>query len=117
MKFLRVIEETVVVLGSINPLDIAVNAEGGETTIHTDGEQSLVDILQLPNLYALLKRDSLIWATIIIICLLISMYFIKKSEKLAERKADIMHKFLIVFIICSLLWILDVAVFVLDSIF
>lgn len=104
-------------LGNINPLDIAVNAENGQTTIHVEGEQSFVEMFQLANLYYMLKRDGLIWGAIVIVCLLMSMLFIRRSEKLAERKADILHKIIIVFLICSVLWILGVVVALFDDMF
>lgn len=105
------------IVNSINPLDIATNAEGGKTTIHVEGEQSVVDMLQLNNLYFLLRRDGMIWATIVIVVLLATMLFVKKSEKLAEKKADVLHKLLIVFLISSVVWILSLVVNIFDYIF
>lgn len=110
-------EKWLYIIGSINPLDIATGAEGGKTTIHVEGEQSIVDMLQLNNLFYLLRRDGLIWATIVIVILLGTMLFVRKSEKLAERKADIFHKLLIVFLISSVIWILAAAVSLFDFIF
>ena len=102
---------------NVNPLDIATNAEGNGMTVVREGEDSFFQLFQLGKLFAWLKRDGLILASIVILFLLITMLFVNKAEKLADKKADIMHKLLIVFLISSVLWILDVIVVMLDKVF
>ncbi len=101
----------------LNPMGIATNANGGATSIQEQNELSLVRLLGLNDLYQLMKRDGLIIATIMVLVLLASMLFVHRSDKLADKKADIMHKLGIVFIICSLIWILNIVVAILDSMF
>lgn len=101
-----------------SPLDIATNAERfGKVTLHNDGMEGFMELFQLNNLFFYLKKMGLIISAISIIMILISMYFISRSDRLAEKKADIMHKLVIVFLICSCLFILSAVVAVLDIIF
>lgn len=101
----------------LNPLGIATNANGGDSNIKVEGETSIVELLGLNDLYQLMKRDGLIIATIMVLVLLVSMLLVQRADKLAEKKADIMHKLGVVFIICSLIWILNVLVAIFDSVF
>ena len=87
---------------SVNPLEVATNGAGIKT------DTTINDILDLNNLYNLLKRDALLIATIVIVVLLASMYFIDKADMIAERKKDIEHKLGIALIIVFLLTILNV---------
>ena len=69
------------------------------------------------DLYAILERDALVWAIIILLVTFISMLFVNNSEKLAEKKKDILHKLFIVFLIASLVSILNILLMFLDNIF
>jgi len=100
---------------SANPFDIMTNAEGGKVTIDTKGEQSFADLFDLGGLFQLLKREGMIWSAIVIVILLISMFFVNRSDKLAEKKADIMHKLLIVFLMSSALFLLGAIVYIFDE--
>lgn len=71
----------------------------------------------ITDLYAILERDALVWAIIILLGTFISMLFVNKSEKLAEKKTDILHKLFIVFLIASLVSILNILLMFLDKIF
>lgn len=105
---------------SVDPLRIATNAEkDGKVTIVSDQEQynGFLGLFDFNYIYYFLKREVFIWGAIIIVFLLITMLFISKSEKLAERKADVMHKLLIVFIASSTLFLLSAVVNLLDAIF
>jgi len=96
----------------LDPMEI-VSGAGGEDVV----EDGIVEILQLNNLFYLLKENAVILASIMLLILFISMYFVRESQKLADKKADILHKLSIVFLIFSILWILSVFITVLDSIF
>ncbi|MCR5719952.1 MAG: hypothetical protein K6F84_05250 [Lachnospiraceae bacterium] len=102
---------------NIDPMKIATEANGGKTTIHEYGERDLFYFFGLNGLFSFLKTQGLIIATIMVLIAFISMLFINRSDKLADKKADVIHKLKIVFIICSLLWILDLFVLICDSIF
>lgn len=101
------------IVAAISPLDIATEGAG------VDGEvaKEFADMFQLGNLYFVLRRDLLIWTTIVVVGLLISMQFVKKSEKLAERKNDILHKLLIALIGSTIIWLFSLVVAVLEYIF
>lgn len=101
---------------SVDPLKIATNAEGGKTTVANE-DGGIFRILELSSLYAFLKREVFIWGAIVTLFLLMTMLFISKSEKLAERKADVMHKLFIVFLASSTLFLLSAFVNLLDAIF
>ena len=86
----------------------------------TGGETPLIKanrILGFSDLFAILQRDAVLIAVISIIATLIAMLFVKKEEKLAEMKKSIGHKLLIVFIISSLLSILNLAIKLLNYVF
>lgn len=69
-----------------------------------------VDYLRTDSLYGAISDFVTMMSVVIIMGLLITMLFVSKSEKLAEKKQDIMHKLLIVFIATSLISILNFAV-------
>lgn len=99
---------------SLNPLDIATGGMGDESeVVNTD----IVELLELNNLFRLLQEWAVVIGAIVILALIISMHFVGKSERLAEKKADIGHKLLILFIIFSIVWIFNTLVLVLTSIF
>lgn len=101
----------------INPIDIATNAEGGNVTAVTKGEDSFFSLFQLGKLFAMLRRDALLLASIVMVVLLVCILYVNNSQKLAEKKADIAHKLVVIFLICSVLWILDFVVMILDYLF
>ena len=98
---------------SYDPLKIASEGIGAENPV--SGE--VVDILQLDNLFYMLEKNAVIWTGIIVLGLFITMLFVRKSDKLAEKKADVLHKLTILFAIASLIWFVNIAVVVLNSIF
>lgn len=91
---------------ALNPVDIASGK--GKSDSATIGGTDVAEFLQLTDLFALIRRDSILISVIVILALLITMLFIKKSDKLADRKADILHKLGIVFVIASLVTILNI---------
>ena len=106
------------ILSLTNPFDIITNAEGGNVTLKGNGEaENFADIFQLSRLYYLLKREGLIWCAIVTLALIVTMFFIKRSDRLADRKGDILHKLFIAVLISSALTILSAAVGVFDAMF
>jgi len=104
-------------VAAANPLDIATGAEGKNISVKGNDGNSFAEMMNLAGLYQMLKRDALIWSAIIILGCLISMFFIKRSDIVSERKKDIGHKILIVFLICSLITLLSIVVNVFDVLF
>lgn len=104
--------------GGIDPIRIATNAEkDGKITITGEEQHGFLGLFAFDYLYSFLKREVLIWGAILTVFLLVSMLFITRSEKLAERKADILHKLLIVLLASSTLTLLSALVNLLDWIF
>lgn len=68
-----------------------------------------VDYLWTDALYYAVTNFTTTISVSIVIALFITMLFVNKSEKLAERKQDILHKLLIVFLASSLISILNFA--------
>lgn len=85
-----------------NPMDIL---NGRVPYTYGDDSQKM---LQGADLFAVLRRDALLLSVIVIVATLISMLFIRKSDKWADKKEDVLHKLLIVFLIASLVTILNV---------
>lgn len=105
---------------SVDPLKIATNAEqGGKVTITSENETygGFLGLFDFQSLYRFLKREVFVWGAVVTVFLLMTMLFISRSEKLAERKADVMHKLFIVFLASSTLFLLSAFVNVLDAIF
>ncbi len=103
---------------SIDPLKIATNAEkNGKVTVSGEENDGFLGLFELDALYYFLKREVLIWSAIIVLFLFVTMLFINKSEKLADRKADISHKLLIVFLASSAIFGLSAVINLLDAIF
>lgn len=95
-----------------NPMDII---NGAEPDLVQEGK--MIDLLGTDDLFVIIKRDALLISVVVIIGLLITMLFIRRSEKLADRKEDIMHKLLIVFLIASLVSILNIISILVEGIF
>ena len=102
---------------SIDPLKIATNAENGRVTVSGEENNGFLGLFELDALYFFLKREVLIWSAIVVLFLLVTMLFINKSEKLADRKDDIMHKLLIVFLASSAISVLSAVINLLDAVF
>lgn len=58
-------------------------------------------LLDLGGLFYFLKKNALIVGTIVVVALLVTMLFVNKAEALADKKKDIEHKLVILFLICS----------------
>lgn len=58
-------------------------------------------LLDLGALFYLIKKNALIIGTIVVAVLLITLIYMDKTEDIANRKKDIYHKLLVIFIICS----------------
>jgi len=99
---------------TIDPLDI-VRGEYGDYSKQVN--EDIVFLLGLDDLFYLLRENAVIICACVLVFLFITMHFINKSEKIAERKADILHKLLILAVIFSLLTILNIAIKVMESLF
>lgn len=102
---------------TLNPLDIATGAEGGDVTIGNSAEEGLIGDFDLVGLFRWLRRDAILLGAIVILGLLCTMLFVNKAEKLADRKDDILHKVGILLLICSIIWVLNLIASVLDAVF
>lgn len=103
---------------NVNPLDIATNAEsGGKITMESGDGNGFAELFQLPALYQLLKKQGMLIAAILILWLLVTMFFVRRSDHLAEKKADILHKLFIVFLMASTLFILSSIINLFDTVF
>lgn len=107
---------------NLSPLDIATHAQGDQMNLQNQGEGGVkerifAEEMNLPALFNFLKREVLLVSTIAILVTLISMLFVTKAEKLADKKENIMHKLMLVFLASSTIWLLDVFVTVLSMIF
>ena len=99
-----------------DPLRIATNAENN-VTITGEKLDGFLGLFSFDYLFYHLKREVFIWAAIVTLFLFITMLFINRSDKIADRKNDILHKLLIVFLASSTLFILTALIRVLDEIF
>lgn len=100
----------------IDPLKIA----GGKTRYgETDiaNQKSVYNLLKLGDLYGFLHRDLNIIAVLAILVCLISLLFVHKADMVADKKKDIEHKLLIVFIGASLITLLNLLTSFLGSLF
>lgn len=93
-----------------DPMDIM---NGKKPYSDTDELQRL---LGATDLYAVLRRDAVLIGVIAILVLLISMLFVKKSDLLAEKKKDLMHKFGIVFLISTLITLLNFLTLIFETV-
>lgn len=98
---------------TFNPLEIATEGLGDAELV----DDTLVDLLELGNLYYVLKENAVLIVGIMLLAIMISMHFVNKAEKLAEKKADILHKLKILFLIFSIVWILNIIIAVLEFLF
>lgn len=96
-----------------DPMEIIKGNSGTELV----EEGKAIELLGTDDLFAVLKRASMYTGVIVILVLLISMLFIRRSDKLGERKDDILHKLLIVFLIASLVTFLNILSSVAEGIF
>ncbi len=108
---------TSVSLGTADPLKIATNAESNKVTITGEKGDGFLGLFSFNYLYYFLKREVFIWAAITTLFLFITMLFINRSDKIADRKNDILHKLFIVFLASSTLFLLTALIRVLDEIF
>ena len=99
-----------------DPLRIATNAENN-VTITGEKLDGFLGLFSFDYLFYHLKREVFIWAAIVTLFLFITMLFINRSDKIADRKNDILHKLLIVYLASSTLFILTALIRVLDEIF
>ena len=103
---------------AIDPLKIATNAESGDRiTVTGEKDKGFLGLFAFNDLYHILKREVFIWGTIVTVFILVTMLFATKSEKLAEKKSDVMHKLLIILLASSTLTLLSVFVNLLDAVF
>jgi len=100
-----------------NPLDIATGAEGKKVSMTGDNGGSFAEMMNLSGLFQFIKRDALIWSAIVLLACLVSLLFLRRPEAISEKKKDIAHKILIIFLISSLITILGIVVNVFDSLF
>lgn len=101
----------------IDPLRIATNAEEGNRVSVAEDGNGIWGTLRMHQFYHLLKQQVFYWSAIVVLFLLATMFFLNKSEKIAERKADILHKLAIVFLASSTIFLLSAVINVLDTIF
>ena len=103
-----------VLLSSLNPLEIIQGAndpnvnDGLEHAEFSGGAADVFELLNLDNLFYLLKRDLMLLATCVLAVTLLKLMIMKRPKDVAEKKVDILHKLLIVFLGASLIGILNI---------
>lgn len=98
------------ILLTLDPFTILNMKESENLNSQINGEwdnEGYLNALQLPTLLKLLQRYSIVIAAIVILGGLITMLFIQKADVLADKKKDIMHKILIVWLILSISTLLN----------
>ena len=86
----------------LDPLKIT----GGEA--YTESEYNVfADDFDLPTLYYILYRYGMVICIIAIVIILLGMYFVNKT-KLGEKKEQLMHVLTVMFVMASLVGILNI---------
>lgn len=97
----------------MDPMEIIKGNSGAELV----EEGKAIELLGTDDLFVVLRRTSMYISVIVILVLLISMLFIRRSDKLGERKDDILHKLSIVFLIASLIALLNIVSSAVEGVF
>lgn len=107
-------EKVGVLLSSLNPLEIIQGAndpnvnDGLGQAEFSGGAADVFELLNLDNLFYLLKRDLMLLATCVLAIALLKLMMIKRPKEVAEKKTDILHKLLIVFLGASIIGVLNI---------
>ena len=93
---------------SLDPLKIVQgNTETGSDVFSGGGEE-VFELLQLDNLFYLLRRDLFLAAACVVAVLMLKLMITHRPHESAEQKKDIFHKLWIVFLGASIISILNV---------
>lgn len=99
---------------SLNPLEIIQGANdnnvtnGLENAGFSGGATDVFNLLGLDNLFYLLRRDLMLLAACVVAVALLKLMVIKRPKDVAEKKMDIIHKLIIVFLGASVIEILNI---------
>ncbi|MBO5165512.1 MAG: hypothetical protein J6B90_02785 [Lachnospiraceae bacterium] len=101
-------------LTSLNPMEIiqgandhAVNG-GLQNAEFSGGAEDVFQLLNLDNLFYMLRRDLMLVAACVLAVALLKLMIIKRPKDVAEKKVDILHKLVIVFIGASIIGVLNI---------
>ncbi|MBR2037736.1 MAG: hypothetical protein IKA09_08400, partial [Lachnospiraceae bacterium] len=100
-------------LSSLNPLEIIQGANdsalsGGLENAEFSGGAAVFELLHLDNLFYLFKRDLMLIAVCVLAASLLKLMIMKRPKEVAEKKMDILHKLIIVFVGASMIGILNI---------
>lgn len=101
-------------LTSLNPLEIIQGANdhtvngGVQSAEFSGGAADVFHLLNLDNLFYMLRRDLMLVATCVLAVALLKLMIIKRPKEVAEKKMDILHKLIIVFIGASIIGVLNI---------
>ena len=93
---------------SLAPLHIIQGANDTESDSFGGGGEAVFELLQLDNLFYLLRRDLFLVATCVVAVLLLKLMLTRNPHEAAEQKKDILHKLLIVVVGASIISILNI---------
>lgn len=99
---------------SLKPLEIIQGANDSNVTDglanaeFSGGAADVFNLLGLDNLFYMLRRDLMLLAACVVAVALLSLMVIKRPKDVAEKKRDILHKLLIVFLGASIIEILNI---------
>lgn len=99
---------------SLNPLKIIQGSndpavsDGMEHAAFHGGAEDVYKLLHLDNLFFLLKRDLMLVAACVLAVIILKLMIISQPKEVAEKKMDLIHKLVIVFIGASVVGILNI---------
>lgn len=102
------------ILTSLNPLEIIQGSndhtvnDGLQGAEFSGGAEVVFHQLNLDNLFYMLRRDLMLVAACVLAVALLKLMIIKRPRDVAEKKMDILHKLIIVFIGASIIGILNI---------
>lgn len=109
-------------LMSLDPMEDILGGEGATDLFSTpkkEGDEywNLYTLLDLKNLWQIVKRNAVMLSIIAIIILIIALMYVRKADLLAEKKAALTHVIFILLLICSLVPIMNALKAFFDYIF
>lgn len=111
------------ILASMNPLEIIQGANdssvssGLENSEFSGGAAEVFRLLHLDNLFYVLRRDLMLIAVCILAVTLLRLMVIRRPKDVADKKMDILHKLIIVFMGASIISILNILFHFFSAIF
>lgn len=106
-------------MASLNPLEIIQGANDSSVSsgLESGGAAEVFQLLHLDNLFYVLRRDLMLIAVCILAVALLRLMVIKRPKDVADKKMDILHKLMIVFIGASVIGVLNILFHFFSAIF